>query len=112
MAIGGLGFLLMAGMDHHSHAVSCPFMIGEQAVCGMDEISHATIWKAMFAATIPSLLLAIALFAAAIAYRNLFEPAVSPPQAELDFMRRSPTIAYRNQYQVAFSQGIIHPKAP
>lgn len=111
VAFGGLGFLLMTGMGHH-HVPNCPFMLGEQVLCGMDAFDHASAWKAMFAATIPSLLLAIAVAAAGAIYMLSLEIAASPPKALGPLAGRPETFVARSQYQLAFSRGIIHPKNP
>ncbi|HEY0908201.1 MAG TPA: hypothetical protein VGE35_02520 [Candidatus Paceibacterota bacterium] len=111
-AFGGLGFLLVAGMNHHDHVVSCPFMPGEQVVCSMNALEHASEWGEMFAAVIPTLL-AIAAFLMVVAihwYR--LELAASPPQAESAFTKLSMVVIPRSQYQLAFSRGVIHPKRP
>ncbi len=71
LLINSVGVLIaMGAMDHMS---PCPLM-NEMDICAMDILTHITIWKVLFSATIPLisvlLLVGIALFKAVPKIKN------------------------------------------
>lgn len=112
VAFGGLGFLLMAGMDHHVHDVNCPFMPGKKVVCDMNIFEHVSAWKGMFVATIPLSSIIAGLFLLLAAYQGLLQVFASPRRLLVPIDEYLIEIFDRREYRLAFSRGIIHSKNP
>lgn len=105
IAVFGLLQISFTQMSHGAHP--CPFIAGEQSVCPMDAISHVKKWQTFTMAII--LVIKIFIFACfAIALFLIFS-----------FYKYYPLFTRQKQesipiplYQLLFSDGILHPRAP
>lgn len=112
---------LIAGLHHmsvseatHGGMTDCPFMVHDNAVCGMSLFDHISEWKTMQVALSPMLLLVLAV-AAAISLTGASPPnraICGVPEVRLTFTRleeRTYTYVLR-PLQEYFSSGLLHPK--
>jgi hypothetical protein len=101
-----VGILSMSPMSHSGHhEPTCPYMVGEQALCQMTIGEHVSAWQQFSRAVFPDvLLLAIALVAL---YGFSYRLYRSPPYTAHSRWR---TIV-EPLYQTLFSNGILHSKA-
>lgn len=108
VVVGGFGLVLMT--DHH-HELGCPFMLGEEAVCGMDILDHISAWQQMFSVAIPALfVLAYSVIIVTACLWKFFDP----PDFKLSVPSsiRVPIFRIFNPCQELFSCGVLNPRAP
>lgn len=96
-----MAHMASAGMDMER----CPYMLDQQSVCPMDIFAHTKSWHEFYSAPLSYLKV---LSAVTLAFLPLLAIVLSPPV--LAYRRRHTRII--SLYQILFSSGILHPKAP
>lgn len=109
VAISLLGYLAMSDMGpHHHQTTGCPFMRATQSICTMGIFDHITNFQNSLTSIIP-----IIIYCVFVVLMCSHKILVHVKNVYCSCIRRAQEQQHVfNQYQILFSNGILHPKIP
>ncbi|OHA84308.1 MAG: hypothetical protein A2937_02110 [Candidatus Yonathbacteria bacterium RIFCSPLOWO2_01_FULL_47_33b] len=115
LSISVFGVFGMMNMDHRGvdSMSTCPFMIGETALCTMNVFDHVASWQAMTASLPVGLLTLVFLIASLVMTGTWLRYLFGPPntqQARILFPRSHKT--HIPSFALLFLAGALNPRAP
>ena len=115
LLVGSFGPLVMMEMSHQemSTTSSCPFAVGETALCEMNILAHIASWQTMLASLPPQVsvfvLLLLAVVLSWVRLRHLFG---SPNNSQQQLRFLHPREAHAFSFSSLFLGSVISPRAP